>query len=203
MMKFIKKHRICFSLFALLLIPFSIWLYREYRDQVDRGDSRLFPIPMLSEPSRTIIEYKTGSYIRYSRCFKLAFKFEAVMDRFNNHLIFDERYNFNIDTEQTFYLKAKDKPHFIIKIYKDSVLLEKKELHIMFVESMFFEDINGKSIELSSLFGFWGPSKAACYDFEANATYTIEMINDTPLPTFTNLDVFLIIRPDRIPRQIW
>ena len=95
MVKFIKKHRIGFSLLVVLLIVTSIWLYREYRAQVDRQDWRLFTIPMLSQTSKTSFEYKTDPYVRYYRCFKLVFKYGEILSQFNRyHLIFDNsRYN--------------------------------------------------------------------------------------------------------------
>lgn len=203
MLNFIKKHRIGFSLFVLFLIPFSIWLYREYRDQVDRGDARFFPIPMLSEHSKTTIEYKTGNYTAYYKCFKLAFKYDDILERFDgNHLIFDnQRYNYYIASDKEFYSEIEGKPHFKINIYKGSNLISENELYMMWVDSMSFYEIDNNLTQLSSLKGFWKPRKVACYYFEPDSTYTIEVINNTPLAKFDGLETFLLIRPDRVPKE--
>ncbi len=69
---------------------------------------------------------------------------------------------------------------------------------MMWVDSMPFYEIDNKLIQLSSLQGFWQPRKVACYYFEPDSTYTIEVINDTPLAKFDGLETFLLIRPDRV-----
>ncbi len=127
MLNFIKRHRICLSMLTLLLIGSSIWFYYFLRDENDRKDARLFSIPMLSERSKTTIEYKTGSYTVYYKCFKLAFKYDDILKRFDGHLIFDnKRYNYYIASDKEFYSETAEKPHFKINIYKGSNLIVKK-----------------------------------------------------------------------------
>lgn len=204
MVKFIKKHRIGFSLLVVLLIVTSIWLYREYRAQVDRQDWRLFTIPMLSQTSKTSFEYKTDPYVRYYRCFKLVFKYGEILTQFNgNHLIFDNRrYNYYIASDQEFYSETIGKPHFKIKIIHQGKT-EEKELYIMSASGRFFEVMNGKKTELADFRGYWAPRKSACYYFEPNSTYRIEAENDTPLEKFKGLEAFLLIHPDRLPKIAW
>ncbi len=203
MLNFIKRHRICLSILTLLLIGSSIWFYYFLRDENDRMDARLFPIPMLSEPSKTIIEYKTGNYTAYYKCFKLTFKYDDILKRFDgNHLIFDnQRYNYYIASDKEFYSETTGKPHFKINIYKGSTLIVENELYMMWVDSMPFYEIENNLIQLSSLRGFWQPRKVACYYFEPDSTYRIEVINNTPLAKFDGLETFLLIRPDRVPEH--
>lgn len=60
------------------------------------------------------------------------------------------------------------------------------------------ENINHQKISVRVLDGEFGPQSGACYKFLADTHYTIEIINDTPLPEYKGVPTYLGLKHEVI-----
>lgn len=198
MVTFVRKHWVCTFILLPLLIYGVIQFYLYQRDMNDLADIRWYPIN-ITEEGKITIEYKTRSYVKYHKCFKLAFEREEF-DKLPNsyHDFYLQFSNYNIVESDVFYTETKSKPHFFVKIYKDGILEAERNLYMMNMSYHGEEDINEKSLEVRVLGGYFGPQSGACYKFLADTHYTIEVINDTPLPEYKGVPTYLGLKHEVI-----
>ena len=193
LMTFIKKHKICIF---FMLLPFVIYTYHYMtylRYKPDRADRRWYPVNMAEKFTKTI-DYQTKKYAKYFKCFVLAYEYnfyeekskaiQAIFRNENNHNPFTL-------TDEAFYTDLiAGKPHFLLTIYQEGKLVLKKELYITTGLSRFYEKINGEKLYLYRSKGHFSPRVPACYYFAGDSHYTIELINNTPMPQYQGVRTF-------------
>ena len=193
MIKFFKKNRIC----TVFLLIISVYYLSYGRYLKDGGDRRWYLIN-LAEKSEKIIEYKTSSNIKHSKCFVLSFEINSFKENIGDFgdLFYPRKYNpYTLTDEQFYSYLIKGKPHFSIKIFKNEALVENKEIYITTSLSSSFEEIDGKEIDLYVSFGHFKPRTSACYHFEENSFYKIVVTNNIPLSQYQDVITFLGIIP--------
>ncbi|MFD1805349.1 hypothetical protein ACFSAV_03005 [Pasteurella oralis] len=208
MIDFLKKY---YGQVLLLLIPillgYSIYLYFYFTRFIykeDRKDFRYYPISLTNEWIK-VIEYDTKPKVKHKKCFLIAFNHLQLMDNLKKE--FGENYYSDFYSpkysayrvtklsESVFYQEAKEKPKLLLKIYKDEILIETKDIYFSYFFSFSSLEINGGGISIAEILGHWTLESAACYDFSENTHYRLEIINQSILPEYQDVETFLVIRP--------
>lgn len=209
MLKFLKKHRCCTISFSLLLSIFCYFYLTCFRYMADKSDHRHYPIPPLTETWSKTIEYKSLPNVKYNKCIMLSFDYEKLEKNLKNvfgEKYYNEVYSYEYDfkytlhhinkiTEAEFYQEAKEKPHFVLKIYKNNNLIEVVDLYFSYIKRAERIRHNGKSLLTLQIMSHPGYKKKRCYSFEENSQYKFEITNDTIVPEFKDVDVFFSIGP--------
>ena len=193
MIRFIRKHRIC-SLFIFLLLCLTIYsCIQEYEIREDYRVHRQEHWEQIdiTKVGTKVINYHNRSG-RYIRCFYLGFKLDEFHARFDQESEVEEMYNINNpdymnETGERFYNWIKNRPQFIIKIYKEETLVKESLLYAVDKHSISKEQVGNQEIDLKLLSMSFAPGQSACYHFEDNTSYVIELINNTPLPIYNGI----------------
>ena len=193
MISFIRKHRIC-SLFIFLLLCLTIYsCIQEYEIREDYRVHRQehWEKIDITKTGTKVINYHNRSG-RYIRCFYLGFKLDEFHARFDQESEVEEMYNINNpdymnETGERFYNWIKNRPQFIIKIYKEETLVKESLLYAVSENSISKEQVGNQEINLQLLSMSFAPGQSACYHFEDNTSYMIELINNTPLPIYNGI----------------
>ena len=193
MIRFIRKHRIC-SLFIFLLLWLTIYsCIQEYEIKEDYRVHRQDHWEQIdiTKVGTKVINYHNRSG-RYIRCFYLGFKLDEFHARFDQESEVEEMYNINNpdymnETGERFYNWIKNRPQFIIKIYKEETLVKESLLYAVSENSISKEQVGNQEINLQLLSMSFAPGQSACYHFEDNTSYVIELINNTPLPIYNGI----------------
>ena len=205
-------------------MPFILYGYlyfTDFRYDDDRLDYRHYPIPPLTETWSQTIEYKTLPNVKFSKCFVLSFNGYQLSDNVNKMFgknfvnrkftygdytteitYYDEIYTRKYSlyhtedlTDEEFYREAKEKPHFWLKIYKDNILLETRELYFSNFISWDNIIISNRELYAPGIIGRPGHKQGYCHDFDENTQYKLEIINDQIIPEFHDVEVFFTLRP--------
>lgn len=193
MISFIRKHRIC-SLFIFLLLCLTIYsCIQEYEIREDYRVHRQdhWEKIDITKAGTKVINYHNRSG-RYIRCFYLGFKLDEFHARFDQESEVEEMYNINNpdymnETGERFYNWIKNRPQFIIKIYKEETLVKESLLYAVDKHSISKEQVGNQEIDLKLLSMSFAPGQSACYHFEDDTSYAIELINNTPLPIYKGI----------------
>ena len=193
MISFIRKHRIC-SLFIFLLLCLTIYsCIQEYEIREDYRVHRQDHWEQIdiTKVGTKVINYHNRSG-RYIRCFYLGFKLDEFHARFDQESEVEEMYNINNpdymnETGERFYNWIKNRPQFIIKIYKEETLVKESLLYAVDKHSISKEQVGNQEIDLKLLSMSFAPGQSACYHFEDDTSYAIELINNTPLPIYNGI----------------
>lgn len=193
MIRFIRKHRIC-SLFIFLLLCLTIYsCIQEYEIREDYRVHRqdLWEQIDITKAGTKVINYHNRSG-RYIRCFYLGFKLDEFHARFDQESEVEKMYNINNpdymnETGERFYNWIKNRPQFIIKIYKEETLVKESLLYAVDKHSKSQMQVGNQEINLQLLSMSFAPGQSACYHFEDNTSYMIELINNTPLPIYNGI----------------
>ena len=193
MIRFIRKHRIC-SLFIFLLLCLTIYsCIQEYEIREDYRVHRQEHWEQIdiTKVGTKVINYHNRSG-RYIRCFYLGFKLDEFHARFDQESEVEEMYNINNpdymnETGERFYNWIKNRPQFIIKIYKEETLVKESLLYAVDKHSISKEQVGNQEIDLKLLSMSFAPGQSACYHFEDDTSYAIELINNTPLPIYKGI----------------
>ena len=129
---------------------------------------------------------------RYIRCFYLGFKLDEFHARFDHESEVEKMYNiknpdYMNETGERFYNWIKNRPQFIIKIYKEETLVKESLLYAVSENSISKEQVGNQEINLQQLSMSFAPGQSACYHFEDDTSYAIELINNTPLPIYNGI----------------
>ena len=199
MIQFIRKHYILTAL-ALILLGGYVYLYfTDFRYDDDMRDFRHYPIPPLTEKWTKTIEYKTLPKVKVRKCFMLSLDDTSMLttdmveenpDKQQYSYLYVAKL-----TEEQYYAEAREKPHFEVKIYKDDVLLEQKQIYFTIFGYSSVRKFNEKEIWLGHIEGDFDPQHSACYAFSEDTDYKIELTNKTALPRYLNVGAFFTIRP--------
>ena len=193
MISFIRKHRIC-SLFIFLLLCLTIYsCIQEYEIREDYRVHRQdhWEKIDITKAGTKVINYHNRSG-RYIRCFYLGFKLDEFHARFDQESEVEEMYNINNpdymnQTGERFYNWIKNRPQFIIKIYKEETLVKESLLYAVDKHSISKEQVGNQEIDLKLLSMSFAPGQSACYHFEDDTSYAIELINNTPLLIYNGI----------------
>lgn len=193
MIRFIRKHRIC-SLFIFLLLCLTIYsCIQEYEIREDYRVHRQdhWEKIDITKAGTKVINYHNRSG-RYIRCFYLGFKLDEFHARFDHESEVEKMYNiknpdYMNETGERFYNWIKNRPQFIIKIYKEEALVKESLLYAVSENSISKEQVGNQEINLQLLSMSFAPGQSACYHFEDNTSYVIELINNTPLPIYNGI----------------
>ena len=193
MIRFIRKHRIC-SLFIFLLLCLTIYsCIQEYEIREDYRVHRqnYWEKIDITKAGTKVINYHNRSG-RYIRCFYLGFKLDEFQARFDHESEVEKMYNiknpdYMNETGERFYNWIKNRPQFIIKIYKEETLVKESLLYAVSENSISKEQVGNQEIDLKLLSMSFAPGQSACYHFEDNTSYVIELINNTPLPIYNGI----------------
>ena len=193
MISFIRKHRIC-SLFIFLLLCLTIYsCIQEYEIREDYRVHRqnYWEKIDITKAGTKVINYHNRSG-RYIRCFYLGFKLDEFHARFDHESEVEKMYNiknpdYMNETGERFYNWIKNRPQFIIKIYKEETLVKESLLYAVSENSISKEQVGNQEINLQLLSMSFAPGQSACYHFEDNTSYMIELINNTPLPIYNGI----------------
>ena len=193
MIRFIRKHRIC-SLFIFLLLCLTIYsCIQEYEIREDYRVHRQEHWEQIdiTKAGTKVINYHNRSG-RYIRCFYLGFKLDEFQARFDHESEVEKMYNiknpdYMNETGERFYNWIKNRPQFIIKIYKEETLVKESLLYAVSENSISKEQVGNQEINLQLLSMSFAPGQSACYHFEDNTSYVIELINNTPLPIYNGI----------------
>ena len=193
MIRFIRKHRIC-SLFIFLLLCLTIYsCIQEYEIREDYRVHRQdhWEKIDITKAGTKVINYHNRSG-RYIRCFYLGFKLDEFQARFDHESEVEKMYNiknpdYMNETGERFYNWIKNRPQFIIKIYKEETLVKESLLYAVSENSISKEQVGNQEINLQLLSMSFAPGQSACYHFEDNTSYMIELINNTPLPIYNGI----------------
>lgn len=193
MIRFIRKHRIC-SLFIFLLLCLTIYsCIQEYEIREDYRVHRqnYWEKIDITKTGTKVINYHNRSG-RYIRCFYLGFKLDEFHARFDHESEVEKMYNiknpdYMNETGERFYNWIKNRPQFIIKIYKEETLVKESLLYAVDKHSKSQMQVGNQEINLQLLSMSFAPGQSACYHFEDNTSYMIELINNTPLPIYNGI----------------
>ena len=193
MIRFIRKHRIC-SLFIFLLLCLTIYsCIQEYEIREDYRVHRQEHWEQIdiTKVGTKVINYHNRSG-RYIRCFYLGFKLDEFQARFDHESEVEKMYNINNpdymnETGERFYNWIKNRPQFIIKIYKEETLVKESLLYAVDKHSKSQMQVGNQEINLQLLSMSFAPGQSACYHFEDDTSYTIELINNTPLLIYNGI----------------
>ena len=193
MISFIRKHRIC-SLFIFLLLCLTIYsCIQEYEIREDYRVHRQdhWEKIDITKAGTKVINYHNRSG-RYIRCFYLGFKLDEFHARFDHESEVEKMYNiknpdYMNETGERFYNWIKNRPQFIIKIYKEEALVKESLLYAVSENSISKEQVGNQEINLQLLSMSFAPGQSACYHFEDDTSYAIELINNTPLPIYKGI----------------
>ena len=193
MIRFIRKHRIC-SLFIFLLLCLTIYsCIQEYEIREDYRVHRQdhWEKIDITKAGTKVINYHNRSG-RYIRCFYLGFKLDEFHARFDQESEVEKMYNiknpdYMNETGERFYNWIKNRPQFIIKIYKEETLVKESLLYAVDKHSKSQMQVGNQEINLQLLSMSFAPGQSACYHFEDNTSYMIELINNTPLPIYNGI----------------
>jgi len=145
----------------------------------------------ITKAGTKVINYHNRSG-RYIRCFYLGFKLDEFHARFDHESEVEKMYNiknpdYMNETGERFYNWIKNRPQFIIKIYKEETLVKESLLYAVSENSISKEQVGNQEINLQLLSMSFAPGQSACYHFEDNTSYVIELINNTPLPIYNGI----------------
>ena len=193
MIRFIRKHRIC-SLFIFLLLCLTVYsCIQEYeiREYYVVHRQNYWEKIDITKAGTKVINYHNRSG-RYIRCFYLGFKLDEFQARFDHESEVEKMYNINNpdymnETGERSYNWIKTRPQSIIKIYKEETLVKESLLYAVDKHSKSQMQVGNQEINLQLLSMSFAPGQSACYHFEDNTSYMIELINNTPLPIYNGI----------------
>ena len=108
---------------------------------------------------------------------------------------FKEKYRFfRYETDAEFDLYKKDKPHLRVRIYRNNISLAEQDIYLMSTDSVSYViELNGKETKFRVLYGEITSRESACYHFEDDTDYEIEITNLVPFPEYEGIQSFFRI----------
>ena len=209
MIEFVKKHKIC-SILILLILSFLVYIKFFFVLKLPLGfgppinytkeewKERQLHFRRYWEPfDITTLNTKRIHYHNYSgkfyHCFGLGLEEQVINEKLKD---FKEKYRteYHKKSDAEFDLGKKDKPHLHVRVYYDSVLFIEQDVYMMEAQEISYPfEIKGQDIKLKALNGYSKPRELACYHFEDNTDYEIEIINLVPFPEYKGIRSFLKI----------
>ena len=131
---------------------------------------------------------------KFNRCFGLWLEEQALNERVKD---FEEKYRpyYSKGSNAEFDLGKKDKPHLRVRIYRNNILLAEQDIYLMSTDSdSYVIELNGKKTEFRVLYGEITSRESACYHFEDDTDYEIEITNLVPFPEYQGIQSFFRIK---------
>ena len=205
MIEFVKKHKICSTLMLLVLsflvyikfffvlkLPLGFGPPINYTKEEIRLYFRTYWEPFDITTSNTKrIHYHNHSG-KFYHCFGMWLEKEAIDEKVKD---FKENYRFfRYETDAEFDLYKKDKPHLHVRVQYNIVLFIEQDVYMMEAQEISYPfEINGQEINLKALNGYSKPRESACYHFEDDTDYEIEIANLVPFPEYEGIQSFFYI----------
>lgn len=195
MLNYLKKHWVLSSLIAIVLF-FPSLCYYVFSILIAIDSGRYWHSVVLTQPSKTVFEYVLP-YPKYpKRCLELALDLEAIDQKYSSiDSEFDQKFRVNVwekMSDEEYVSHMQGKPHFIARIYQAGELKDTQEVYMMEKKSTSSAYVGGfKVTTLAELAGYNRSKQLTCYEFSPDIVYTIEVINQTPLAEFQDIDAFL------------
>ena len=206
MIEFVKKHKIC-SILILLILSFLVYIKFffvlklplgnfgppiNYTEEEIRLYFRKYWEPFDITTSNTKrIHYHNHSG-KFYHCFGMWLEEQAIDEKVKD---FDEKYRFfRYETDAEFDLDKKDKPHLRVRIYRNNISVAEQDIYLMSTDDVsYVRKINGEKIDFRILNGYSKPQESACYHFEDDTDYAIEITNLVPFPEYEGIQSFFYI----------
>ena len=209
MIEFVKKHKIC-SILILLILSFLVYIKFFFVLKLPLGfgppinytkeewKERQLHFRRYWEPfDITTLNTKRIHYHNYSgkfyHCFGLGLEEQVINEKLKD---FKEKYRteYHKKSDAEFDLGKKDKPHLHVRIYRNNIALVEQDIYLMETEDIgYVLEINGKKIHFRPLHGYSKPQESACYHFEDDTDYEIEISNLIPFPEYEGIQSFFNI----------
>ena len=206
MIQFVKKHKICSTLILLILsflvyikfffvlkLPLGFGPPINYTKEEIRLYFRTYWEPFDITTSNTKrIHYHNHSG-KFYHCFGMWLEKEAIDEKLKD---FKEKYRteYHKKSDAEFDLGKKDKPRLHVRVYYNSVLFIEQDVYMMEAQEISYPfEINGQEIKLKALNGYSKPRESACYHFEDDTDYEIEISNLVPFPEYEGIQSFFYI----------
>ena len=207
--EFVKKHKIC-SILILLILSFLVYIKFFFVLKLPLGfgppinytkeewKERQLHFRRYWEPfDITTLNTKRIHYHNYSgkfyHCFGLGLEEQVINEKLKD---FKEKYRteYHKKSDAEFDLGKKDKPHLHVRIYRNNIALVEQDIYLMETEDIgYVLEINGKKIHFRPLHGYSKPQESACYHFEDDTDYEIEISNLIPFPEYEGIQSFFNI----------
>ena len=205
MIEFVKKHKIC-SILILLILSFLVYIKFFFVLKLPLGFGP--PINYTKEEAQlyfrtywepfdiTTLNTKRIHYHNHSgkfyHCFGMWLEKEAIDEKVKD---FKEKYRFfRYETDAEFDLYKKDKPHLRVRIYRNNISLAEQDIYLMSTDAISAViELNGKKTEFRILYGEITSRESACYHFEDDTDYEIEITNLVPFPKYEGIQSFFRI----------
>ena len=109
---------------------------------------------------------------------------------------FDEKYRFfRYETDAEFDLYKKDKPHLRVRIYRNNISLAEQDIYLMSTDAVSYAiEVKGQETNFRVLYGEITSRESACYHFEDDTDYEIEISNLIPFPEYEGIQSFFRIK---------
>jgi len=109
---------------------------------------------------------------------------------------FDEKYRFfRYKTDAEFDLDKKDKPHLRVRIYRNNISVAEQDIYLMSTDAVSYEiEVKGQETNFRILYGEITSRESACYHFEDDTDYEIEITNLVPFPEYEGIQSFFRIK---------
>lgn len=203
MLKWIKKHWICSIAGGIIILGFIYPYIVGLLIMIEAG--RYWHPIVMTQPSKTVFEYKLPNTTYPVRCLELALDIDDINRKYPViDSEFKQKFRFRVweDMSDEEYLShTQGKPHFIAHIYQAGELKDTQEMYMMSRELLSGAYVGGfKITTLYRLAGYNKAKQRACYTFLPDIVYTIEVISQTPLAAFEDIDAFVGMEVKYIPK---
>ena len=201
MLNYIKKHWICSTLVGIVLLYHLYFGVSVIMIKINSG--RNWHPMVVAQPGKTIFEYKLPKTKYPTRCFELALDMDDLDRKYPEiDSEFDQKFRYRAwedMSDEEYVSHIQGKPHFIARIYQAGELKYTQKIYMMSKKSSSSAYVGGfKMTRFSRLAGYDQTKQRACYEFLPDLVYTIEVINQTPLAEFQNIDAFVGVRAQRV-----
>ena len=129
---------------------------------------------------------------KFYHCFGVWLEEQAINEKVKD---FDEKYRFfHYKTDAEFDLEKKDKPHLRVRIYRNNISLAEQDIYLMNTDVISAAiELKGKKTKFRILYGEITSRESACYHFEDDTDYEIEISNLVPFPEYEGIQSFFRI----------
>ena len=206
MIEFVKKHKIC-SILILLILSFLVYIkfffvlklpIRNFGPPINytKEEAQLYFRTYWEPFDITTLNTKRIHYHNHSgkfyHCFGVWLEEQAINEKVKD---FDEKYRFfHYKTDAEFDLEKKDKPHLRVRIYRNNISLAEQDIYLMNTDVISAAiELKGKKTKFRILYGEITSRESACYHFEDDTDYEIEISNLVPFPEYEGIQSFFRI----------
>ena len=102
---------------------------------------------------------------------------------------------FRYKSDAEFDLDKKDKPHLRVRIYRNNISVAEQDIYLMSTDAVSYAiEVKGQETNFRVLYGEITSRESACYHFEDDTDYEIEISNLIPFPEYEGIQSFFRIK---------